>query len=107
MLKLAVAVSGLGLAAAGAAPKLECEGHQKEVKSCSKTPCAETAPVDCEWGEWSAFGPCTCEGLMERHRTVAVQGINGGKPCTGAKVDTESCHPDCRKEPTHCELGEW
>ena len=78
----ALAILGFGESKMG-----KCSGEQKEMRECASGACAEDLPVDCEWGPWSDFGPCTCEGLKERHRTIVVAVKNGGKACTGSKVE--------------------
>ena len=98
----ALAILGFGESKMG-----KCSGEQKEMRECASEACAEDLPVDCEWGKWSDFGPCTCEGLKERHRTIVVAVKNGGKACTGSKVETASCKPDCRDDVVHCELDDW
>ena len=75
--------------------RLECSGAQTEVADCGLEDCSQGECRDCEWGEWSEFGDCTCEGLAERHRSISVQNNNCGTPCQGAKVETKACKPDC------------
>jgi hypothetical protein len=53
------------------------------------------------------LGGCTCEGLRERHRSILVQNNYCGQPCTGAKVETVACLPECHKPEKDCELSEW
>ena len=77
-----------------------------EVAPCGgTTPCADT--VDCSWSEWSYWSACTCTGLSERHRSISVHSSGGGVPCSGAKVETKRCTPDCNKPPEDCVLAEW
>lgn len=56
-----------------------------------------THPVNCEWGEWSDWGPCskTCGGgLHERGRKVVVHSMNAGKECVGDPEQSERCNLD-------------
>ena len=51
--------------------------------------------VDCKWAEWSEWSCCsqTCaEGVRTRTRNENQIAQNGGKPCLGKKVESESCH---------------
>jgi len=75
-----------------------------EVTECGSAPCE---CKDCVWGEWSYWGACTCEGLQERHRSVASHRDSCGMPCIGAKVETQMCDPDCRHHPVDCKMAEW
>ncbi|CAD7963513.1 unnamed protein product [Amoebophrya sp. A25] len=86
---------------------LKCEGTEKEVADCGNVACDSCYPQDCEWESWSSFGACTCEGLMERHRSIAASNNECGKPCEGPKVETRACSPDCVKDPIDCRLSEW
>ncbi|CAD7922585.1 unnamed protein product [Amoebophrya sp. A120] len=106
---------------------VSCGGGQKQRKRGISqypnkygTPCARESTLEiaecntkecycqnCVWGDWSEFGACTCEGLQERHRKVAIQRDPCGDPCVGAKVETQTCKPDCIKEPVDCKIGEW
>lgn len=49
--------------------KMECSGTQKEVAVCDAGSCGEECQ-DCEWGPWSDWLACNCEGLQERHRSI-------------------------------------
>ncbi|CAD7956383.1 unnamed protein product [Amoebophrya sp. A25] len=75
-----------------------------QVTECGQKPCP---CQDCVWGDWSAWGACTCLGLRERHRSIYTHRDDCGQPCTGAKVESESCTPDCIKDPVDCVMGEW
>ncbi|CAD7936457.1 unnamed protein product [Amoebophrya sp. A120] len=86
---------------------LKCEGTQKEVSDCGNAMCDGCYPTDCVWGQWSEYGPCTCEGLQERHRGIDQENNECGKPCSGSKVETVTCHPECVKDPVDCKLSEW
>jgi len=72
-------------------------------------PCAleECGCEDCQWGEWSDWGACTCTGLVERHRNMMSHFHLCGKPCEGPKVETQSCTPACSAEPVDCAITEW
>jgi hypothetical protein len=38
---------------------------------------------------------------------IGVHANHGGLGCTGAKVETESCKPDCVKPPQACKFHDW
>jgi len=86
---------------------LTCKGVQKEYAGCEIEPCEIQECMDCIWSEWAPYSACTCEGLQERHRVIAQQSNDCGKPCDGPKVETASCTPDCSKPPQDCVLSEW
>mmetsp|Transcript_42879 Transcript_42879/g.133570 ORF Transcript_42879/g.133570 Transcript_42879/m.133570 type:complete len:357 (+) Transcript_42879:107-1177(+) len=49
-----------------------------------------THPVDCQWGEWMEWGPCSAPcggGARSRARTVGVPAVNGGEECNVADGD--------------------
>jgi len=86
-----------------------CGEACEELPSMEVVPCAQEAcPCeDCEWGFWSEWGACTCTGLQERHRNMKSHFHLCGKPCEGAKVETQSCQPLCTAAPIHCEFTDW
>ena len=59
----------------------------------------EIHTVDCEWGPWTEWSPCTVTcggGTQTKSRTVLVEQIGGGYNCTGAYNSTITCNPfDC------------
>ncbi|CAD7963511.1 unnamed protein product [Amoebophrya sp. A25] len=82
-----------------------CEAKDNvEVASCNTESCSATA---CVWGNWSAWGACTCTGLQERHRVIQKHATEGGPPCEGPKIETKTCHPECEHPPRDCVLSEW
>lgn len=87
--------------------RFKCRGKQKEWAQCEVEPCETARCTDCVWSEWAPYSACTCSGLKERHRVIAQQSNDCGKPCEGAKVETASCKPDCFKEPQDCLLSGW
>lgn len=80
---LGCGVVSLTLVAAESEKHLTCHGTQKEFEACDLGKCAEDVCVDCQFGEWSDYGPCTCQGLKERHRSVVTPNNGCGKPCEG------------------------
>jgi len=107
-MKWQIAAALVGFVAADAKSVIRCEGSQKEVQACIVKPCAEEHRQDCVWGHWGGWGPCNCEGLQTRSRTIHQQAHNG-RPCDGAKVETKSCKPQCEKVTpgTDCVWGDW
>ncbi len=82
-----------------------CGSHASvEIEECNMQKCDT---VDGEWGDWSAWGACTCTGLQERHRVVKVHAREGGKQLEGPKVETRKCTPDCTKPPIDCKLSDF
>lgn len=81
-----------------------CVGPIDEFANCGGDLC----PVDCEWEDWSAWGPCsaTCNGgTMKRNREKKTLAISGGKPCEGNRTTVEVCnHNSC---PVDCTFGPW
>mmetsp|Transcript_29756 Transcript_29756/g.58269 ORF Transcript_29756/g.58269 Transcript_29756/m.58269 type:complete len:780 (+) Transcript_29756:47-2386(+) len=56
--------------------------HNITVKEFMVT--TDPQPVECIYGPYSAFGPCSAAcglGLKKRRRVVLVEGANGGSPC--------------------------
>merc|ERR1719433_1274583 len=58
-----------------------------------------THAVDCEWGPWSEWGPCSVscgKGDHLRSRVVNVRPMNGGKDCGLKSDESERCNVgDC------------
>eukprot|EP00397_Hematodinium_sp_SG-2012_P001832 GEMP01001837.1.p1 GENE.GEMP01001837.1~~GEMP01001837.1.p1 ORF type:complete len:1041 (+),score=169.21 GEMP01001837.1:528-3650(+) len=85
----------------------KCHGDHTQVNICDAGACPEESCIDCAWGPWSDWGPCTCEGIMDRHRVILNANSLCGKPCVGPKVETKKCEPDCQMASKDCELSEW
>ena len=77
--------------------------------------------LDCavsDWGMWSDCS-CSCDGVRERNRFIAIFAKNGGAPCHEDLRQMEACNPtvdeeepaDCPGkrvlEPVDCVLAEW
>lgn len=85
------------------------EGPMSEYRSCATTPCS-AEKVDCEFGEWGAWGDCSCscDGVRDRTREIAVYAQKGGKPCTGPIKQFEPCNRGlCTGDVMDCALSEW
>ena len=56
-------------------------------------------PVNCVWGGWSAWGPCShpCgnAGTQTRSRGVASGASCGGAGCSGPSSQTQACNRFC------------
>lgn len=85
----------------------KCLGDHTEVEECDSGMCAQEVCTDCAWGEWSDYGPCTCEGIQDRHRVIVQSNTICGKPCAGPKVETKRCQPECHAAPKDCLLSDW
>ena len=60
----------------------QCEGSSEDEEHCHQEPC----PIDCKWGEWSAWSECDAEyGDGNRHsqRMHLVPAMFGGQECQG------------------------
>ncbi len=91
-----------------------CYGASLQVHPCNEKPC----PIDCMWGAWSQWSPCTKSGhgqrrrrsadhgyahpyvhhqvesaicTQSRQRVVDVAEANYGKPCIGEYSETRYC----------------
>ena len=72
---------------------LPCEGEPTETKSCN----TEDFPVNCEWGPYGAWSPCskTCGGGEKiRTRVVKTPASNGGEICEGNATEIEVCNTE-------------
>jgi len=87
----------------------DCRGSQRAIRPCGLGACnyGGPAPVPCKWAAWNAWGSCTCEGLEERERDVAVRAQHGGRVCEGPSRETRKCHPHCAHQSVDCDLSEW
>lgn len=84
---------------------LGCNTALEEVKACEDKQCDG---IDCLWGEWEAWGACTCTcggGIKRRNRIIVVSPRNGGRLCEPkdkyevAPCSTQSCD--------ECVDGRW
>lgn len=92
-------------------------GKSMETNICEvNVPCVPDR--DCEFGTWSAWGPCSadCDGTQQRSRAVKHYGLGHGSWCSGGLKEIRPCNPKlgdhrplgCRRdEPVDCEIGEW
>eukprot|EP01128_Nolandella_sp_AFSM9_P004201 TRINITY_DN1848_c0_g1_i1.p1 TRINITY_DN1848_c0_g1~~TRINITY_DN1848_c0_g1_i1.p1 ORF type:complete len:516 (+),score=77.39 TRINITY_DN1848_c0_g1_i1:195-1742(+) len=81
-----------------------CPGSSSQSEDCNTQPC----PVDCIWGEWSAFNTCSAQcggGSQSRTRSIATQAANGGSTCAGASTESQPCNTGAC--PIDCVWGEW
>jgi len=70
-----------------------CTGEPSEQTSCASDPCA----VDCSWGDWGAWGPCSTpcgNGTKLRTRSQKSE-ESGGKACIGPESEMEECGQPC------------
>ena len=77
----------------------------------------DCAPVDCSWGEWSAWGPCDqpCgeTGVQARTRSAETRDRCGGRECEGATEERRACNRGCRNggaprlDHCHCKDKHW
>ena len=73
------------------------------------------APVDCEFGEWGDWGPCTPDsnshkgGYQTRTRPILKQPQHGGQACPTALEGGQVGATERRacKVPVDCEWGAW
>jgi len=81
-----------------------CFGSNADNGTCNTKGC----PVDCAWGEWSSWTPCTVtcgNGSTTRLRAQETTQVNGGQACTGESHAVSACNTDpC---PIDCEWGGW
>ena len=81
-----------------------CVGPSSKRSSCNAGCC----PINCQWGNWGAFGACsaTCGGGNQaQSRSVAVQPSCGGTSCSGSSTQTQSCNNQCC--PVNCVWSSW
>jgi len=82
----------------------DCPGGAVEQRACGTEGC----PVDCEWGDWSAWSGCSRScggGVLKRRRQTTVAAAFGGSPCQGQPEVTEPCNTQgC---PVDCVWSDW
>jgi len=86
----------------------KCAGTQLNQTVCPvrrscQPPCQ---PIDCKFGSWSDWEEPSCEGLCQRHRTIAKVNNECGVPCAGAVLSTKRCNTTCWL-PKDCVLSDW
>jgi len=77
----------------------QCEGSSEDEEHCHQEPC----PIDCKWGEWSAWSECDAEyGDGQRHseRMHLMPAMFGGRECDGDGNQTKPCNNllECRQK---------
>jgi len=84
---------------------LACSGDPTETQPCNTQFC----PIDCVWGEWEEWGPCsaTCGPTTQTAtRVISVPAEWGGEECTDENSKTQDCvdSPAC---PVDCVWDDW
>jgi len=90
-----------------------CQGVFQQFRECGRASCPAGQP--CKFDPWSDWSPCswTCNGHMERVRTVHPSDPNvlQGAPCEGSLREVSACnvHADgCAVgHDTDCQLSTW
>jgi len=79
-----------------------CTGPSSNITSCNTQPC----PIDCVWGPFGAFGPCSvsCGGgqMVQTRNNTPPQ--FGGLACSGSSSNSTSCNTQAC--PVNCS-GIW
>ena len=81
-----------------------CFGVLNESKSCNSQCCA----INCAWGSWNNYGPCseTCGGgFKNRNRSIAIVPVCGGLECQGMSTENTAC--DLNPCPVGCQWSKW
>eukprot|EP00927_Polykrikos_kofoidii_P071174 TRINITY_DN67482_c0_g1_i1.p1 TRINITY_DN67482_c0_g1~~TRINITY_DN67482_c0_g1_i1.p1 ORF type:complete len:1818 (-),score=190.99 TRINITY_DN67482_c0_g1_i1:76-5529(-) len=67
-----------------------------------KTACDQKLNSDCEFSDWTAWGPCSSPcggGQQDRSRAVLKETVGDGKLCTASLGETQPCNQqDCAKD---------
>jgi len=84
-------IQGSGIAA--------CTGYDLEWAVCkAKTSCTDNDPIDCKFSDWTDWvSDVKCTGLKHRIRDIDIAHNNLGRPCEGARTET-----DIDEIPAHC-----
>lgn len=85
-------------------------GDVQEYEPCEYVKCEEKT-IDCQFSEWEDWEDCSCScnGVQDRSRRVAVYNQNGGKHCSGALKMLRPCNVDMCDvgEKVDCVFGGW
>ncbi|CAD7936493.1 unnamed protein product [Amoebophrya sp. A120] len=84
-----------------------CTGTRVEIQHC--IPHSDTAVVDCQFSDWSAWSECSAEcggGEKLRTRSILAHATNGGKICEGDLQETAGCNMlvQCGDD---CQISDW
>jgi len=83
-----------------------CQGEASESRDCNQQKC----PIDGQWNPWSEWSDCskTCGGGTRQSTRSCTEVANGGKPCVGDTVKTETCNDfQCPVDGKWLKWGEW
>jgi hypothetical protein len=87
-----------------------CNGALVEAFDCNNGPCdaQNCAPVDCEYGDWSAWSECSkCGGQRTRTREVKTPASCNGRQCTPEDSKSyEACPENCDSK-MFCVWSDW
>eukprot|EP00929_Paragymnodinium_shiwhaense_P091193 TRINITY_DN51224_c0_g1_i1.p1 TRINITY_DN51224_c0_g1~~TRINITY_DN51224_c0_g1_i1.p1 ORF type:complete len:861 (-),score=73.71 TRINITY_DN51224_c0_g1_i1:44-2626(-) len=84
----------------------ECAEPLTQTATCQGTPC----PVDCKFGAWTKFSPCSHRcggGVRTRSRRVSVFAMAGGKVCPGRHGRNETVPCNMHVCPIDCQWSAW
>mmetsp|Transcript_40498 Transcript_40498/g.128156 ORF Transcript_40498/g.128156 Transcript_40498/m.128156 type:complete len:1542 (-) Transcript_40498:50-4675(-) len=82
----------------------QCFGTLEELELCVQSPdCSFVSKRDCAMSLWSEWSICDGERQRYRDRSVQEMATDGGAPCVGVMMETESC----RTKHADCQVSEW
>jgi hypothetical protein len=84
-----------------------CNDTLSEIAGCSSPLDCNPGTQDCQWGPWSAFSSCSCDGTMQRSRTIRQMPANGTECSPGNSVEVSPCQRTCGKQLYYCLWGQW
>lgn len=87
-----------------------CDMTLSETRECRSQTQDSCVGIDCLWGSWERWGPCTCKcggGQRNRYREIMRMPQDGGAMCQPKdKEETEPCNTQpC--DDVVCVDGEW
>mmetsp|Transcript_23708 Transcript_23708/g.50644 ORF Transcript_23708/g.50644 Transcript_23708/m.50644 type:complete len:1561 (+) Transcript_23708:103-4785(+) len=85
-----------------------CDRALSEMHECARNSCSGPAAVDCEFGDWEDWQPCSkCDGERKRVRKILTYAMNGGRSCTDFESEEVQQCPRTCDEPTFCAWSHW
>lgn len=88
-------------------PEADCFNLSfSEFQACNNVCC----PIECQVGQWDAWGACSAscgpKGIRLRKKQIIREAVCGGDPCPPSQ-EPQACTAAAACCPTDCVMGQW
>eukprot|EP00929_Paragymnodinium_shiwhaense_P017133 TRINITY_DN1260_c0_g1_i1.p1 TRINITY_DN1260_c0_g1~~TRINITY_DN1260_c0_g1_i1.p1 ORF type:complete len:1536 (+),score=290.62 TRINITY_DN1260_c0_g1_i1:141-4748(+) len=85
-----------------------CDGPTRVIRECGRKACEGPTPINCQLGDWQAWGACSkCGGQKKRFRNIIQYAAHGGTPCGTAEIEEVTDCPVTCIDQHFCLWTDW